>query len=163
MAVKWAQQTDFITEQLNQGISIEDLAEHFQVTRQRLYQVLDKFNLDTPIRKCKRQTTTPEKYWLNRVLVERKVPVETRHALLQTLETPSHCPVFGVELNYLGTGNHGFCKDTDKSPSLDRIDSSKGYEAGNLQVISWRANRIKNDSTPEELRKLADHMENISV
>jgi hypothetical protein len=50
-------------------------------------------------------------------------------------------------------------KARDYGPSLDRIDSSKGYELHNIQVISWRANRIKNDATPEELRMLADYME----
>ncbi len=35
--------------------------------------------------------------------------------------------------------------------SLDRIDNSKGYIPGNVAVISWRANLIKNSSTLEEL------------
>jgi hypothetical protein len=43
--------------------------------------------------------------------------------------------------------------------SLDRIDSSKGYIKGNVWVISLRANRIKNDSTPQELRLIADKVE----
>jgi hypothetical protein len=47
----------------------------------------------------------------------------------------------------------------DNSYSLDRIDSSKGYVKGNIWVISLRANRIKNDSTPQELRLIADKVE----
>ena len=39
--------------------------------------------------------------------------------------------------------------------SIDRIDSTKGYEKGNVWVISGRANRIKNDATPEELMRIA--------
>lgn len=47
----------------------------------------------------------------------------------------------------------------DDSYSLDRIDSSKGYIKGNVWVISLRANRIKNDSTPDELRLIADKVD----
>lgn len=47
----------------------------------------------------------------------------------------------------------------DDSYSLDRIDSSRGYVKGNIWVISLRANRIKNDSTVEELRLIAGKVE----
>ena len=47
----------------------------------------------------------------------------------------------------------------DDSYSLDRIDSSRGYVKGNIWAISLRANRIKNDSTVEELRLIADKVE----
>jgi hypothetical protein len=43
------------------------------------------------------------------------------------------------------------------SPSIDRIDSSKGYIKGNIRVISRRANILKNNATVEEMRMvLAD-------
>ncbi|WP_210240170.1 hypothetical protein, partial [Mesorhizobium sp. M2E.F.Ca.ET.154.01.1.1] len=62
---------------------------------------------------------------------------------------PTHCPVFGFELKDGG--------DRNNSPSLDRIKPELGYVPGNIQVISTRANRIKNDATPDELRLLADY------
>ena len=64
---------------------------------------------------------------------------------------PTHCPVLGLKLE-VSTGKGG----ADNSYSIDRVDSSKGYTKDNVVIISWRANRIKSDSTPEELRKLAD-------
>ena len=63
---------------------------------------------------------------------------------------PGECPLLGIPL-IIGTGG-GL---TDNSPSIDRIDSTKGYEKGNVWVISGRANRIKNDATPEELMRIA--------
>ena len=59
------------------------------------------------------------------------------------IQVPEKCPVFGT----LFSENH----DTMYRATLDRIDSSKGYEPGNIQVISWLANTMKNNATPEEL------------
>src|SRR5208337_5299728 len=46
---------------------------------------------------------------------------------------PDVCPILKFSL-----GRRGGTKDF--SPSLDRIDNTKGYIKGNVQVISWRAN-----------------------
>lgn len=40
-----------------------------------------------------------------------------------------------------------------KALSVDRIDSTRGYVAGNVVLCSWRANAIKNDLTMEELKQ----------
>src|SRR5690554_6923129 len=53
---------------------------------------------------------------------------------------PECCPVFGVPFNKGGM----------RGASLDRIDNSKGYVPGNVQVISRRANTMKGDATIEE-------------
>lgn len=67
---------------------------------------------------------------------------------------PSVCPVFGTPLDYKSRGTLN-----PDAPTIDRIDPHGGYLAGNVQVLSWRANRLKSDATPEELRKLADYVE----
>lgn len=50
-------------------------------------------------------------------------------------------------------------ENKDNVPTLDRIDSSKGYIKGNIQVICFKANRLKNNSTIEELKKIISYME----
>jgi len=47
----------------------------------------------------------------------------------------------------------------ENSPSLDRIDNSKGYVPGNIAVISMRANMIKNNATLAELKAIVAYME----
>lgn len=58
---------------------------------------------------------------------------------------PELCPVLGVPFEY----------KTYYTASLDRIDSSKGYVKGNVQVMSHKANAMKNSATKEELVKFA--------
>lgn len=53
------------------------------------------------------------------------------------------CPILGVEFDTSTFKG-------DYAPSLDRIDSSLGYVEGNLQIISWLANRMKTNSTKEQ-------------
>lgn len=59
---------------------------------------------------------------------------------------PVTCPLLGIPIV---TGSR---QVKNNSPTIDRKDSSKGYTADNIWVISWRANRIKSDGTLEELR-----------
>lgn len=40
------------------------------------------------------------------------------------------------------------------SPSIDRIDSNKGYEPSNVQIVSFVANQAKNDLTDKEFIEL---------
>ena len=61
---------------------------------------------------------------------------------------PLKCPVLGIPLF------SGSAASRDNSPSLDRIDNNKGYVKGNIIVISYRANRLKSDSNPIELKKI---------
>jgi predicted nucleic acid-binding Zn-ribbon protein len=64
---------------------------------------------------------------------------------------PDICPILGIKLN-MNSGRSGAYRN---SPSLDRIDNSKGYTKDNIQVISQLANAMKCHATNEELRKFA--------
>jgi len=61
-----------------------------------------------------------------------------------SFEIPVYCPILGIELKRTPI------KASDCSPSLDRIDNSKGYIEGNVRVISRRANLLKSNMTYEE-------------
>jgi hypothetical protein len=68
---------------------------------------------------------------------------------------PDNCPVFGFPLNYSNTTLRF------DSPTLDRIDNSKGYTVDNIQVISRRANSMKGDGTIEDVEKLLKFMKSL--
>lgn len=66
---------------------------------------------------------------------------------------PNNCPILGIELQFAhGKGKGG----QPNSPSLDRIDNSKGYISGNVQVISHLANSMKSTASKEQLLKFAN-------
>ena len=62
---------------------------------------------------------------------------------------PEYCPLLNIPLS-VGDG-----QAHDGSPSLDRIDNTKGYIKGNVWVISRRANTIKSVASLEELESIA--------
>jgi len=65
---------------------------------------------------------------------------------------PHACPVFGVPF-VLGVFNHPL------SPTVDRIRPEVGYVAGNVRVISRRANAMKQDAvTTAELEAVLAYM-----
>lgn len=71
------------------------------------------------------------------------------------IKIPEKCPILGIPM-YISKG----CS-SDNSISLDRIDPSKGYTKDNIQVISFRANSIKQDATIEELERLLNYLKDL--
>lgn len=65
---------------------------------------------------------------------------------------PKRCPILGIPIVM------GSRTQKDGSPSLDRIDTSKGYIPGNVEVISWRANRLKSDASLAEVKAIYKYM-----
>lgn len=64
---------------------------------------------------------------------------------------PEYCPVLGIKLERVkGT----IALNGSSSPSLDRIDNSKGYTKDNICIMSMRANHMKRDMSFEEVEKL---------
>ncbi len=62
---------------------------------------------------------------------------------LEDITIPDKCPVFGHSFVY---------GDPDWTYSIDRVDNDKGYVKGNVEIVSNKANRIKNSATEEELK-----------
>lgn len=66
---------------------------------------------------------------------------------------PKVCPVFETSL-IIGS------KNPYEIISVDRIDNNKGYTKDNCRIISWKANKVRMDSTLEDLKKLVRYLEN---
>lgn len=72
----------------------------------------------------------------------------------EDIVVPALCPVFGVPL-VIGTRT-GWVTPT--SPTLDRVDNTRGYVRDNVCVISWRANELKGSASLEEVERVAEYM-----
>lgn len=66
---------------------------------------------------------------------------------------PNICPILEIPI-YVGTK-----KDYFNSPSIDRIDVTKGYIKSNIRIISMLANSMKNSANREQLLTFAKNIE----
>ena len=69
------------------------------------------------------------------------------------IEIPAVCPVLGIPLFTKRDGTPG---GGPNSPSIDRIDNTKGYVPGNIIVVSNRANSLKKDASLTELKQVVN-------
>ena len=65
--------------------------------------------------------------------------------------TPTHCPLLGIELTF---GEINWIS----SASLDRKDPMLGYTIYNCMIISNKANRMKSDASLQELILLTENL-----
>lgn len=170
--INWSEQLPIAVAMGREGKSLVEIANHFGVTRQRIKQVFQQHKIDpaeigVQLRTKQSRELKAKQHWEkwgnktqdDYIIKRHKYRVKKSNARRQgiefwipfaELEWPTHCPVLGIELNYYAEGK------CENSVSFDRKDPSKGYVSGNVVVTSWRANRIKNDGTPEEHQLIAD-------
>jgi hypothetical protein len=70
---------------------------------------------------------------------------------IDDIVVPDVCPVLNIPL-MLGDG-----VSFDGSPTIDRIIPDLGYTRGNIIVVSMKANRIKNNASIDELKKVYEY------
>lgn len=117
--------------------------------------------------KSERSKDYHQKNPLQRMLMNAKKRAKRKNTQFSLTQNdicmPDICPVLGIQLKVLrvkqGGSRKGMCRQS--SPSLDRIDNSKGYVKGNVIVISYKANTIKNNATLEELKKIVNFYEQL--
>jgi hypothetical protein len=64
-------------------------------------------------------------------------------------EIPKMCPILGIPIVV------GSTKMNDNSPTIDRKENALGYTKKNIQIVSAKANAMKNNATPKELKIFA--------
>jgi len=167
-----------------EGVTFSEIAKRLdnKISRQRVKQICSKAKIDSfSIRQAKNRealtikldakwgknwhTKDSRKNYAYQAMKEKfraKKANSLRRGLDFTIDFgdivfPTHCPILGLELDYFT--ENGW---EENSPSFDRINPDLGYVKGNVAIISMRANRIKNNGTSAEHRKIADFMDNFS-
>jgi len=154
---------EFLSQATEQGMTYEEIGKTLNCTRERVRQLYNKYKLTKPVelrksKKAKKEldvwvqepcekefTRVCRKKYINKKANAKQNGIEFTVAF-EDLVFPEVCPVLGITLDYynpiLG----------DTSPSFDRIDPDQGYTKENTIIISFRANKIKQDASAEELR-----------
>lgn len=173
--INWKEEVNYIKEQGSLGKTMTDLSKHYGVTRQRMKQIVDRYiptwkheyghavirqnkaeehfikwgNKDnSELYKSQRAKFRAKKY--NTFRLGKEWAIE-----FGDLVWPTHCPILGIELDYFNDFR------AENSPSFDQVIPDKGYVKGNVQIISYRANRIKNDGSAEEHMKIAEWLNSL--
>lgn len=97
---------------------------------------------------------------VTKFLRKRQNASKTRHEFTLTFDEilwNKFCPILGIELDYFAN------KIQHNSVSFDRVDSTKGYIPGNIQIISHRANNLKGDGTLREFELLVKYLKKSMV
>lgn len=154
------------------GYTLKEIGEEFGVTKQavglwrkKYYPHLQRDEFGASKRKADALLDKKRKYKKHDSVISRakamyfsrkkqncrwnKIPFNLTY---EDIEWNEVCPVFGTEIDWLAT------KMNENSPSMDRMDSSLGYIPGNVCIISWRANRIKNDGNRQEHLQIARYI-----
>lgn len=77
---------------------------------------------------------------------------------VEDIVIPEFCPVLGMKLcPKVGQGRQNRHSIGD-SPTIDRVDNTRGYEPGNICVISGRANHLKSNGTAEEIEAVLNYI-----
>ncbi len=98
----------------------------------------------------------PEKLWVFNAFHDAKKRAKKKNLEFslekKDLIVPEYCPVLNIKLKF------GVRIATDESPSIDRIDNTKGYTKDNICIISRRANSIKSNASFEEINLILKYI-----
>ncbi len=120
----------------------DDLLRH-EESAARIKKKQEGFTVELALHKLKTQ-------WLHQIkyrATAKNVPFDLT---LEDLDLPEVCPILGIPLKFNKNGAD------DDSYSMDRIDNTKGYTKNNVQIISLKANKLKNNGTLDELIKMGE-------
>lgn len=123
----------------------EKAARHRRRHKDRLWSAQDAYRKEHPI-----------KYLLSMAKRRAKARGIEFNIVPADVSVPEVCPLLGLKLD-------SWSDNKWVKPSLDRIDNSKGYIKGNVMIVSFRANVLKNNATAEELLTLAQNLEKIEA
>lgn len=154
---------------LHQGMSYTKAAKQMGISRQRVHQIAKASDLEkvwqekdaSGLYKRKHNFSLgPSLYSICNKRFHRKRQNCKNQKIpflisFEEIEWPTHCPILGIPIDYESIEN----TRVENSPSFDKTNPKLGYVSGNVKIVSWRANRIKNDGTAEEHRKIANYLD----
>ena len=100
------------------------------------------------------RSNEPEKFMWHRVKQRAKIKNIPFDIDITDIVIPEKCPLLGIDLFFSNNMNH----PTPNTPSIDKINPKLGYVKGNVWVISYKANMMKQDISIEMLKVFAENL-----
>lgn len=102
-------------------------------------------------------------FWKKRLLQEIKKRCKRNNLPMMLTEDdipelPAYCPIFGIPII-----ENPSMDERENGPSIDKINPLGCYTRNNIQVISYKANRAKNNSSLDELILMGKWAEQIKI
>ncbi len=95
----------------------------------------------------------PLKVWLTTIKSRAKIKGLEFNLTLEDFKIPEKCPILGLTLDKtFGVGKK------DNTPSIDKVDCTKGYTKDNICIVSWKANKMKSNMTLEEIKSMYNYI-----
>lgn len=146
---EWKKRIVEIERRTDIGETQTTIGKHYRCSGETIAYWMKEFGLVGLNKKIYKLTESSEKMdWVNNRLAQKGFSLGDRWRYLTSTEIPNQCPVLGIPIDY---SRGGLTYNNDTNASIDRIDSSKGYSIDNIQIMTIRANRVKNNATIEEL------------
>ena len=124
---------------------------YYQKNRIKLLAKSKRYQKPKALRKNKERYT--ERYLLQRARNNARARELDFNLEVEDIIIPDVCPYLHIPL----LSRKGIGRQFD-APSVDRIDPNKGYIKGNIQILSDLANRMKSNSTQEQLLTFATNV-----
>lgn len=127
---------------------------HNEIHRKRSQDYRDKNTVNGISHEKQYCIDHPEKYlwWAARNRAKKN---GTEFTIKETdIIIPEYCPVLQIKLVSVRQTR----QNRDFVPSVDRLDNTKGYIPGNIEVISFKANRYKTDMSFEDIERLYEYV-----
>ena len=172
MKQAWTTQIDTIQAMGEQGMSIASIALIYGVTRQRMKQVVDQYipnwkDSYGPQLKHRKEFYKGKTNWDDNLeegvyeVVRKKYRNKKASVLskgeewdldFDDIRWTSRCPVFDTPLDYFAESIQ------DNSVTLNRINDVFGYINGNVNVISYKASKMKRNTSVKELKQMVEYL-----
>jgi len=150
-----------LSDLLSKRMSYQEIGNKYGVTRQAIQLWVKKYNLTytrteklIPKLLSRSDLEKIQRIKFTRKRQNSKVRTGNFTVEFSDLIWPDVCPILGIPIDYYTEIR------SENSPSFDQKVPGLGYTKENTQIISWRANRIKNDGTWKEHRLISDYMKN---
>ena len=149
---------EFIIECVNNGWCDSMIAKKLNISNSNVQYIRKKLNLKTNF--IERNYSTREDRIKGYMIRNLKGSAKRRNLEFNLEYTditlPKYCPILEFELDY--SKNISYAINT---PTVDRINNSKGYIKGNVIVISRLANAMKNEADFDQLKLFSRNILNI--